>query len=149
MASGWYTSGLRDLLDRTIDYSADTLKLILVTSSYTPDPDHDFANDVSANELSGTGYTAGFAGAGRKTIASKAFETDTTNNRVELTFGAVTWTAINAGTARYAILIKEITNDAASRLLCYLDLGASGVVTNGGDLTVTPNATTGALYVSV
>jgi hypothetical protein len=115
MASGWYTSGLRDVLDRTI-------------------------------ELSGTGYTGGFAGSGRKTIGSKAFSTDTGNDRVEFTFGAVTWTAINAGNPKYAILVKEITNDAASRLIAYLDLGT--VVTNGSDMVLTPDGTAGALYVS-
>lgn len=145
MASGWYNSGLRDVLDRTIDLAADTIKLILVTSAYTPDKDHDFANDLT-NELSGTGYTSGFGGAGRKTIGSKAFSTDTTNDRVEFTFGAVTWTAINAGSPKYAILVKEITNDAASRLIAYLDLGT--VSTNGGDLTITPDAIAGALQVT-
>ena len=146
MASGWYSSGLRDVLDRTIDLAADTIKLILVTSSYTPDADHDFASDLT-NELSGTGYTGGFGGAGRKTVGSKAFETDTTNNRVEFSFGAVTWTAINAGSPKYAIIVKEITNDAASRLIAYLDLGT--VVTNGSDMILTPSATLGALQVTV
>lgn len=145
MASGWYNSGLRDVLDRTIDLVGDTLKVILVTSSYTPDKDHDFANDL-AGELSGTGYTGGFNGSGRKTLAGKAFSTDTTNDRVEWTFDAVTWSAINAGSPKYAIVVKEITNDAATRLIAYLDLGT--VSTNGGDLTVTPNGTTGALYIS-
>ena len=146
MASGWYNSGARDVADRTIDLAADTIKAILVTSSYTPNKDHDFVDDVVANELSGTGYTGGFAGSGRKTIASKAFSTDTTNDRVEFTFGAVTWTAINAGSPKYLILVKEITNDAASRLIAYLDLGT--VTTNGGDLTVTPDATLGALQIT-
>lgn len=146
MASGWYNSGVRDIVDRTIDFSVDTLKLILVTSAYTPDADHDFANDLT-NELSGTGYTGGFNGSGRKTIGSKAFETDTTNNRVEFTWGSVTWTAINAGSPKYAILVKEITNDAATRLIAYLDLGT--VTTNGGDLTITPSATLGALQITI
>jgi hypothetical protein len=145
MASGWYNSGLRDVNDRTIDLVADTLKLILVTSTYTPDKDHDFASDLT-NELSGTGYTGGFAGSGRKTIASKAFSTDTANDRIEFTWAGVTWTAINAGNPKYAILVKEITNDAATRLIAYLDLGT--VVTNGGDLTVTPDATLGALQIT-
>lgn len=142
MASGWYNSGLRDVADRTIDLAADTIKIILVTSAYTPDKDHDFASDLT-NELSGTGYTGGFNGAGRKTIGSKAFATDTTNDRVTFTFGAVTWTAINAGSPKYAILVKEITNDAATRLIAYLDLGT--VTTNGGDLTITPDGTNKAL----
>lgn len=142
MASGWYNSGLRDVIDRTIDLASDTIKVILVTSSYTPDKDHAFASSLT-NELSGTGYAGGFGGGGRKTIGSKAFSTDTTNDRVEFTFGGVTWTAINAGSPKYAILVKEITNDAATRLIAYLDLGT--VTTNGGDLTITPDGTLGAL----
>lgn len=147
MASGWYNSGLRDVADRTIDLAADTLKLILVTSSYVPDKDHAFASSLT-NELSGGNYTAGFAGAGRKTIASKAFSTDTVNDRVEFTFGAVTWTALGAaaGNPKYAILVKEITNDAATRLIAFLDLGT--VVTNGSDVIVTPDATLGALQLT-
>jgi hypothetical protein len=147
MASGWYNSGLRDVADRTIDLVGDTIKLILVTSSYTPDKDHDFASDLT-NELSGGGYTGGFGGAGRKTIGSKAFSTDATNDRVEFTFGAVTWTALGAaaGNPKYAILVKEITNDAATRLIAYLDLGT--VVTNGSDVIVTPDAVLGALQLA-
>jgi hypothetical protein len=147
LASGWYNSGKRDIFDGTIDLVNDTIKVMLVNASYTPNADHDFVDDVSANELSGTGYTAGFGGAGRKTIAGKSFSTDNTNDRAEFTFNAVTWSAINAGTAAYAILMKEITNDAASRLIAYLDLNPD-VVTNGGDFTLTPDGTAGALQIT-
>lgn len=143
MASGVYNSFKRDIADGTIDLVNDTIKAILVTSSYTPNADHDFADDLGANELSGTGYAGGFAGSGRKTLASKAFSTDTSNDRAEFTFAAITWSAINAGNPKYLILVKEITNDAATRLIAWLDLGT--VVTNGGDLTVTPDAVAGAL----
>lgn len=145
MASGWYTSGLRDVADRTIDLVGDTLKLILVTSAYTPDKDHAFASSLT-NELSGTGYTGGFNGSGRKTAGSKSWSTDTVNDRVEFTFGGVTWTTINAGNPKYAILVKEITNDAATRLIGYLDLAST--VTNGGDITITPDAVAGAFQLA-
>lgn len=147
MASGVYNSFKRDILDGTIDLANDTIKVMLVNASYVPDADHDFVSDVSANELSGTGYIGGFAGSGRKTIANKAFSTDLVNDRSEFTFDPVTWTAIDAGTAAYAILVKEITNDAASRLVAWLDLSPD-VVTNGGDFTLTPHATDGALQIT-
>src|SRR4051812_40307058 len=39
---------------------AGTLKMSIVTASYTPNQNtHDFWDDVSANEVTGTGYTAG------------------------------------------------------------------------------------------
>src|SRR5687768_7037937 len=105
MVSGWYVFGARDVADRTIDLIGDTLKVMLVGAGYIPDPDHDFVSDVNAQELNGTGYANGFGGAGRKTLAGKAFATDLGNNRVEFTFDPVLWAAINAGTAAYAIII--------------------------------------------
>jgi hypothetical protein len=146
MASGWYNSGARQVADRTIDPVADTIKVMLVTSSYTPDPDHVTVSQVT-NELSGTGYAGGFAGAGRKTLAGKAWSTDTTNNRVNWTFNQVTWSAINAGAPKYAIVIKEITNDAGSQLIGYLDLGTQS--TNGGDFSITPDSVLKALYMQI
>lgn len=147
MASGWYVSGLRDVADRTVDMVNDTLKLILVTSSYTPDKAHAFASSLT-NELSGGNYTGGFAGAGRKTLGSKAWSTDAGNLRVEFTWGAATWTALQAaaGNPKYAIVVKEITNDAATRLIGFLDLGT--VVTNGSDVIVTPDSVLGALQLA-
>lgn len=62
------------LMDGDIDLANDTIKVMLLTSSYTPDLDHDFVDDVSANEVSGTGYTAGGA-----TLASKAITDDDAN----------------------------------------------------------------------
>ena len=115
MASGWYNSGKRDIFDNTIDLDGDTIKMMLVDDTYTPDADHDFVDDVVGDELSGSGYTGGFAGSGRKTLAGKAFSTDLANDRAEFTCTALTWAAIDAGTAAYRILIKEITNDASAR----------------------------------
>lgn len=44
------------LLGGSIDLNTDTVKLALVTSSYTPDQvNHDLWADVSANEIAATG----------------------------------------------------------------------------------------------
>lgn len=122
------------LLDDTIDLSGDTVKVMLVTATYTPNADDDFADTPAANEISVTGYVPGFAGAGRKTLATKVFTVDDSGDRG--TFGAanLTWTALGVGaTIKWAIIYKHITNDAASPLICALDLGA-GTPTNGGDI---------------
>jgi hypothetical protein len=48
------------LLTGAVDLDTDTLKLALVTSSYTPSTTHDEWADVSANEVAtGSGYTTG------------------------------------------------------------------------------------------
>lgn len=138
MASKWYGTGLKSMVDATIAFSSDTIKAILVNASYTYDADHDFANDVSGNELTGTGYTGGFGGSGRKTLASKTITNDTTNDRVEYDCADITWTALNAGTIGGVVLVKEVTNDAASPIIAFLD--PTNLVTNGGDVTLVIDA---------
>jgi hypothetical protein len=148
MASGWYQQGLEDALDNTLNLDTDTLKVMLVTSSYTYDADHTVvdnggndATDPSFNELTVSGYTGGFGGAGRKTTAL-AMNVDNTNNAVdiELNGGAnQTWTSLASGeTIGGAILIKEITADTSSRLICFFDV--TDTATNGGDVTLTWSA---------
>ncbi len=65
---------------------------------------------------------------------------DKTNDRAEFDCADITWTAINAGTAAQATVLKEITNDAASKCIANIDSGGFPVVTNGGDLTIQVNA---------
>ena len=43
-------------------WSSDTIKVALLSNAHTPNQaTHDFFDDVSANEITGTGYTAGGA----------------------------------------------------------------------------------------
>lgn len=140
----------RGLADGTIDLTNDTLKLLLVTSVYTPNADDDFldaggASDITDAELNVTGYTRGFGGAGRKTLASKTFTTNDTNDRAEFDAADITWTALGTGqTIAAAVLVKEITNDAASVPLIYFDI--SDIPTNGSDVVI--SSPTGLLYVT-
>jgi hypothetical protein len=127
------------LLNGGIDPLADTLKVMLVGSGYTPDKDHSFADSITggtSKELSGTGYTGGFGGSGRKALASKAVTKDDSANVAYLDAADLTWTAIDAGTVAYLAVIKEVTSDADSPILCIVDVEPN-VVTNGGDYTVT------------
>lgn len=128
--------------DGSINLSSDTLKAMLVGSTYTANADHDYVNpSVYQTELSGTGYAGGYGGSGRKTIASKTFTEDDTNDRANFNATATTWTAINAGTAAAVVIIRERagTGDTMSELIAYIDTGGFPVVTNGGDLTITWN----------
>ena len=54
--------------------------------------------------------------------------------RVEFDAADLVWTGLNAGTLGGAVLLKEITNDAASRLIAFND--PTNLVTNGGDVTL-------------
>ncbi len=133
MASKAYGKGALKLADRTVDYVNDTIKIMLLASSYTFDPDHDFVSDVT--ETGCTGYTGGFNGASRKTLGSKTILEDTANDRIEYDAADPTaWTALSNGTIGGAAIIKEITNDGASILLFFLD--PADLVTNGGDVSI-------------
>lgn len=146
MANFVYNTAAKEMADlnQTIDLEGDTIKVMLCTSSYVANRDNDFieegANDANEHELSGTGYTAGFGGAGRKTLGTKSWAVDKTNDRAEFDCADITWTAIDAGTVSQILVIKEITADTASRLIAHIDDGGLPIVTNGGDLTVTINA---------
>lgn len=148
MANIWYNRGKKEVMDGTIDLVNDTIKVMLVTSGYTPNADHDFVDDgvsgASArpgqNELTGTGYQAGFGGTGRKTLGTKAVTEDDANDRAEFGAANLTWSAIDAGTAAAAIVYKHLTNDGASVLIAFIDTGGFPKVTNGGDLNVNWNA---------
>lgn len=131
--------GLTKIFDGTYDISASTVAVMLVTSSYVADADHQYASTPAAYELSGTGYT-------RKTLSSKTVSVDDTNNRCVIDAGDVTWTGIDAGSAAGVVGFISTGNDATSPLLFYINDGGLPVTTNGGDLIVQWNAS-GIFYV--
>lgn len=65
----WYSQAFVKALGGSINFSSDTIKIALLSSSYTPSLAHDFKDDLSG-EVSGTGYTAGGATLGSKTLTS-------------------------------------------------------------------------------
>lgn len=140
-----YNKFKNEVMDRTIDLSGGVIKVMLVTSSYVANENDDFleerADDANEHELSGTGYTAGFGSSDRRTLASKVFTEDDTNNRGEFDDTAdITWTAIDAGTVAGIIVYNHLTSDLLSAMICYIDTGGLPIVTNGGDLTIQWNA---------
>lgn len=149
MAAFVYNEGALRLLNGADDYLTDTIKMGLSTSVHVPNKDDALldeggADDFVDGELSGTGYVAGFGNSGRKTLASKTVTKDTATDRVKMSSANVTWTAINAGTIVQATILKEITNDAASKPIANCEL-ASSQATNGGDITLSPG-TNGWFY---
>ena len=122
------------LLTAGIDIESDSgLKAMLLSTAYTPNKDHDFVNDINANELSGTGYTGGFNGSGRKAIASRSLVQDDTGDVAYMDCADITWTAINAGTIGYIAVVKEVTSDPDSVIIAIIDV--ADVATDGGNYT--------------
>ena len=121
-----YNEFKEELLLGNIDMDGHTFKVILVTG-YTPNIDsHNGLSDVSANEESGSGYTAGGA-----TLAGKAVTKDTTSDRAKFDADDVTWTGLNVGTPSHAILYDD--THASDCLVAYWEVTTA---TNGGNYTL-------------
>lgn len=150
MAAGAYSNGVEALILQSFNLDTSTIKLALIKDAYTYDPDHDFVNDVSGSECDATGYTGGFNGADRLTSAVTITE-QTASNRVVAIFADTTWTAIGGAsnnTLEGALALFEITNDAASIPIAWLEFGST-LTTNGSDILVDMDGTNGNLRFTV
>jgi hypothetical protein len=109
-----------------INLKTDTIKLALVTSSYTPDQDaHDFWDDVSANEVGASGsYSAGGA---TLTVTTSQDNTDDEGvfDATDVAFTTFT------GTARYAVIYKSTGVASTSPLICLIDFGGNQSAVSG------------------
>jgi hypothetical protein len=102
----------------TINYITSTVKCGLLTSGYTPSQtSHMHYSDVSANEATGTGYTAG-----GQNLASKACTI--TSLTTYFTAANVTW-ASSTITAAYAFTYNSTGTSSTSALIGLYDFGGS------------------------
>lgn len=133
MASGIYNNyKVRMLGSGTMaDLDGDTIKIALLTSSYTPDFDaHDFFDDVSANEVGASGtYSAGGA------TLSVTLTQDNTDNEGVFDATDVSWTSATI-TARYAIIYKSTGVSSTSPLIALIDFG-SNQTSSAGTFAIT------------
>lgn len=137
----WYGQALLKALNKEINWSSDTIKVMLCTSTYVPDQDNHIYKDISVtNEVTGTGYTAGGV-----TLASKTITYTGATNIIALDAADVTW-ASSTITARYAVIYDD--SPASNKpLLGYVDFGADQS-SSSGNFTITWDAN-GILKITV
>lgn len=121
-------------ISAAINLATDTIKLMLLTSSHTPDIDAEvFIDDVSANEVSASGtYSAGGA-----TLTWTGSTDDTDDEGVgdatDISFTSATITA------RYAPIYKSTGTPSTSPIICVIDFGSVQTST-AGTFAITFNA---------
>jgi hypothetical protein len=122
----WYGQALLQALKGTIDLETDPVKVMLTTSSYTPNQDtHIFKSSVTG-EVSGTGYTAG-----GKAISNLSMTYTAATNTITITGDPVEW-ANSTITARYAVIYVDKTGaDSVKPLLGYVDFGSDKISSDG------------------
>ena len=124
MASGLYGITFLNALKNTLalDLDSDTIKIMLVTSSYTPDfGAHDFKGDVS-NEVSGTNYTAGGNTLGSVTLTQ-------TGGTIKFDAADTSWSSATITDARGAVIYDDSLTD--DPLIAYIAFGANYSSSNG------------------
>lgn len=130
MASGWATKALELWTGSAAHFLTGTYRIMAMKSAYTYDPDHDFVDDVSANEMTG---------AARKTIAGNSVTRSLANNNVvyDATDPSV-YAALNDGTLSGFWIYRQVGGDdttpADDELILFIDV--ADLVTNGSDVTL-------------
>ena len=121
-----YGSLIAKAFNKEVDFDSDTIKVALLSSSYTPNQDtHDYWDDVSAYEVSGTGYTAGGA-----TLANKSVTYNSSTNVTKFDADDVSWTSSTI-TARYAVIYDATGTASTSALIGYVDFGSDQSSSSG------------------
>jgi hypothetical protein len=118
MADIVYNSVKKKLLEKSIDFVNDTIRVALLSSAYSPSQDNDeYLDDVIAYEIAGTGYSSwGTA------ITGKTVTQDNTNNLGKFDGDDVVWPSATF-TARYAVVFKSTGVTGTSPLIRLLDFG--------------------------
>jgi len=133
MADMVFNNFKKNIMNGNIDLDTDTIKVMLVTLSYSPNQDtHEFMSSVT-NEVTGTGYTAG-----GQALASKAVTVDTTDDEGVFDAADITWSTSTI-TARAAVLYKDTGASTTSPLICYFDFG-SDKSSSAGNFTISWNS---------
>lgn len=135
MASILYNFAKGAFLKGTIpwDTSGTPIRILLIKSTYSPDPDHVYVSDLTpgTNEVSGAGYV-------RKDLSSRTVTVNNTTDRAIATAANPLWTALDCGTIAAAVVYLQVGGDDATPaddvLIAYLDY--NDLVTNGGDVTL-------------
>jgi len=130
----WYARGFLAAFNKEIDWAADANKVMLTTSTYTPNQDtHDYHNDVTNEVANGNGYTTGGAALASPTIVN-------TLNVVKLAAEATTVWAASTITARRAVVYDTTPGSTSTNpLLFWVDFGAD-VSSVSGSFTITWDA---------
>lgn len=128
MASGIYERFKANLMNKEIDLEADNIRVALLDNSHSFTATHNTWSQVSANEISGTGYTAN-----GELLASKAVTQGATTkwDATDLEWTSATFSAYHA-------VIYDDTL-AGDDLICSIDFSGEEAVA-AGTFTIQWNA---------
>ena len=118
--SGIYRTFKEYVADNTIDLDTHTFKVALMDNTHTFTSTNSLWANVSGNEISGTGYTAG-----GKTLASVTWAS-TGGDTIQWDAADSSWTSATF-TAYHAVIYGSTSN----ALVCSFNFGGAQTVSNG------------------
>jgi hypothetical protein len=152
MANAMYHSGKGAIISgastgthikQTVNLLSDAnIEIIALENDTGEDLTHNTVQDAitaGAVEVTSTGYTGGYGGSSRQSLASKSYTVDQSNGRWEFDCANVTWSSINqAGSETWvAFLIAKrgTSDDTTAQLIAHIDSGTGLPLTpNGSDI---------------
>jgi hypothetical protein len=120
MASGIYTTFKEYAGDATVDLDGHTFNVCLMTTTHAFAAANSIWANVSANEISGTGYTAGGLA---MTVTWSASGTSMKWDAVDSSWATASFTAY------HAVIIDD--SHASKALVCSIDFGGAQTVSAG------------------
>ena len=132
--SGTIANNFRVLMAQgAVDFDANTFKAIAMKEGFIFNKaSHDLYADVSASEQgTGFGYTVGGA-----TLSGVAVAQNDTDNRADITWNNITWTASGGDVGPLAGVIIYDDSIANDPIVGYIDFGGAYTVADGGTATV-------------
>ena len=130
-----YNRGKAVLANGTVDWDTTAVKVMLVTSTYTYNVDHNTRSQVT-NEITNGGYTAGGVN-----LTGRVVTQNDTNDRAELAASNTLFASLAAGDQPYAAIVYRNSGAAATDDLISYNVLTTPPAPNGGDYTIVWDAT--------
>jgi len=124
--ANWYTRGAFEIGSGGTVWTTSSMRVALVTSTYTFSKAHNLANQIT-NEVTGGGYA-------RATIASPTTSENDASTRVEYDATDTAFTNITGTNVNAAIILRTTGSDSTSPLIWYVDFTAQSPA--AADLTL-------------
>lgn len=119
------------IVNRNIDLLADTIKMMLVSTVYTPNADDQFIDTGGASDA----VDARIPGTTDQTLGTKVLGKDLTGDFAYFDAADPTFVAVASGaTVAAALIYKDTGTPTTSKIIDYFDL--TDTPTNGGDITI-------------
>lgn len=131
--SSMYNKGLANI-GTEWDWDADSFKVMLVTSTYTYDADHNFREDIT-NEITNGGYSTGGVA-----LAGESVAQDDTGDQAKYDATDTVFTSLAAGDLPdAAIVYRDVGTAATDDLIAYCSL-TTPPAPDGNNYTIVWNA---------